>query len=534
MFSQLISRLRRVYSVPIRDLGGAQRLLRNAIDLVRHGARELRQDRAPQMASALTYRTIFSLIPIAVLMLMVFRAFGGFEKAAPQVQERLYRYLGIDSIELSQPKEQIVEEPTDTSGDQPLGDVSAQQPDETVATAVDPEVIQPEGIDTELLAAQERVEANEQLQGNIAQTLNALIDRVSEVSVGSLGVIGLAVLIWAALALLIELEQCFNQIYVCPGGRPWHMRVPIYWAVITLGPVLLLVSFNLVDASVSHLAGWIGVAGDGAADGGGALVVWMGRLGSLTASCLLLFLLYVLMPNTRVRVKPALVGAVVAGVLWEVAKWVFRLYVSQAVSYSVLYGTLGLIPLFLLWLYFTWLIMLFGLEVSYTLQAMRGGKFEQESAEVVRRFAVDPIWLIPVLARIGRGFMKGQAVTADAISEELRIPRLTVVDLIGRLESEGLINRTQPRGRQAEGFVLATAPENIDMAGLLARWAPTSAHYPHGARDVPGIGYMRRLTTAVQDSATGTSLLTVLNGDEPSALTGGHPPPLHDSGIAPA
>ena len=103
---------------------------------------------------------------------------------------------------------------------------------------------------------------------------------------------------------------------------------------------------------------------------------WISSVTSLVtsgvASWVLLLLLLTLMPNTTVHLRPALIGSLVAAILWKFAKHGFKLYLTKAVSYSVLYGSLGLIPLFLFWMYLTWLIVLFGLELTYTLQAMRG------------------------------------------------------------------------------------------------------------------------------------------------------------------
>ena len=94
----------------------------------------------------------------------------------------------------------------------------------------------------------------------------------------------------------------------------------------------------------------------------------------------MLVLLYKLMPNTQVRWRPALWGAFVAAGLAEASKWGFGLYVSQALPYLKLYGAIGLVPLFLFWLYLGWLIILFGLELAYTLQAMKGRVFEHKAS----------------------------------------------------------------------------------------------------------------------------------------------------------
>jgi membrane protein len=109
----------------------------------------------------------------------------------------------------------------------------------------------------------------------------------------------------------------------------------------------------------------------------GPFFALLAEFGSLFGSFLALTLLYKLMPNTHVRWRPAFWGALVAAGLSEVSKWAFGLYVSQALPYLKLYGAIGLVPLFLFWLYLGWLIILFGLQIAFTLQAMKGRVFER-------------------------------------------------------------------------------------------------------------------------------------------------------------
>ena len=111
----------------------------------------------------------------------------------------------------------------------------------------------------------------------------------------------------------------------------------------------------------------------------GFLLGALARFQSLLASFVLLLLVYKLLPNTHVRLRPAIWGALVAAALWSLSRWGFGLYVSKALPYMKIYGALGLIPLFLFWLYLTWLIVLFGMELAFTLQAMKGRGFDVSS-----------------------------------------------------------------------------------------------------------------------------------------------------------
>ena len=140
--------------------------------------------------------------------------------------------------------------------------------------------------------------------------------------------------------------------------------------MLTLGPILLLVVLYAAEY-------WLGRAEAPAARGAAVRLPGRVRLAGGRASSSLA-LLYKLLPNTLVRWRPALSGAFVAAGLGEASKWAFGLYVSRALPYLKLYGAIGLVPLFLFWLYLGWLIVLFGLEIAFMLQGMNGRVFERK------------------------------------------------------------------------------------------------------------------------------------------------------------
>ncbi|HSD28618.1 MAG TPA: YihY/virulence factor BrkB family protein, partial [Vicinamibacteria bacterium] len=268
---------------------------------------------------------------------------------------------------------------------------------------------------------------------------------VAGLSFEAIGAVGALLLIWAALGLLVSFEDAANRIYRAPRGRRWLTRIGIYWTVLTLGPILLLVVLYAAEF-------WLGRAE--ALPMAGPFFAFLGEFGSLAGSFLTLTLLYKLLPNTLVRWRPALAGALVAAGLWDASKWAFGLYVSRALPYLKLYGAIGLIPLFLFWLYVNWLIVLFGLEIAFTLQAMKRRVFEKKDLRGAL-LASDPQWLIPVTTAIARGFAGGQPVGRQALAEELELRLESVVELVERLEAEGLVNQVTLRGTEDVGLALA-------------------------------------------------------------------------------
>ena len=442
-------------------------------DLARHCAREMDHDRAFEMAAALTYRTIFSLVPSFILALVVFNAFGGLQNRGEQIGNRVADFLGLNSLEVP------------LSG----GHEHSLDPRRRAASG------------EEAPAAPPQSGAATEKRAQFTKLFTDMTRHVAGQRFGGIGLMGGVLLVWAGIALLVTIERTFNRIFNCPAGRPWVSRVVIYWSVLTLGPLLVFASRYLTDVVAGKLQ-----------------LTRLALLGHLTwvpallASWLLLFLLYLLMPNTRVRSRPALLGSLVTAALYEVTKVGFQLYVHRAVPYAKLYASLALIPLFLLWIYLTWIIVLFGLELTYTLQAMRGRTFKHLQAHGDGVLAGDPLWIVSVMAAIGRAFAAGKTVTVAEVSGQTGISVLAVTELLRRLESEGLVHRVFRVGARDVTLALSLPADKIELTRLLDLGTPLSAAAGAGPDQArrPGQAVLARLAEAQRRAAADTTLATLL------------------------
>lgn len=394
--------IKRFLSSPTEELSRWQRTARFYFELCVHCAKELRHDRAGQMAAALTYRTIFSMIPVVVLSLVVFSAFEGFGDLRDQAQSGVLEYLGFDALHYEQ------------------------------GTGED------------------------RGQNLVIGKINEITDKVQSLNFTSIGGISFALLAWAAIGLVISMEHSFNQIYGGAPGRSLARRVTLYWSALTLGPVLILVSVFMTTQVVGYVEPipWVG-----------PLLKQLSRFTALGATWFLLVFLYSLMPNTKVRLRSAMLGGIVAAVLWELAKYGFGLYVRKAVPYAEIYGVLGLIPLFLFWVYITWLIILFGLELTFTHQAMGVRRFKHDAERKEQEVWLSPSWLLPVAARIAKSFEAGQPCEAQAISKETGLPERAVVKMLAALEQGGVIHQVAS-GELHEGVSLSKPASSIPATAI--------------------------------------------------------------------
>jgi membrane protein len=533
---RLLVHLRRSIREPVDELSRAQRLVRFMIDLGRHGYRQLRKDQAPQMAAALTYRTIFSLIPIAVLSMLVFRAFVGLEQAQDWVRNHTYAYLGWNALVLQE--EGAPTAPNAAEVRFPIEAPPPQLDDAAIGTGAAAPAgafgangnVDGSGRNVAGNSARSQAEVK-QIQASVDARIDDLIRHAWELNLGNIGVAGAALFIWAALALLVEVEDSFNAIMNCSRGRSWLGRIMTYWAFVTLGPVLLFVSLYAAERAVD----W-----SDQQDVLGPFTDWivgiLSRCTGLAATWLLLVILYVLMPNTAVRLRPAMIGSFVAAALWEGAKWGFKWYVTTFIPYSALYGSLALIPLFLFWLYLTWLIFLFGLELTSILQSLHGRKLEdQELWRFKDRLLCDPQWFIPLMAVAAEAFEKGRTVTTETFSRRLNLPNRTVVSMCDRLERSGFLHRLQPKGETELSFTLARPPERISVGALidLGRAVSLPAHTQENHQ--PGWEFVTRLFKSQREAVRDLTLASVVGqGGQAGATAQPQPAPSAPAEAEPA
>lgn len=183
-------------------------------------------------------------------------------------------------------------------------------------------------------------------------------------SVGKLTLTGTVFLIVTALLLMLRIEKALNLIWRVPASRSIPNRVIMYWAVLTLGPLALGLAFALSAQPVF----------DQIVQGASTRSLWRG-LGVFTLSWLAITLMFLLVPNRRVHILHAILGAFLSAVLFSIAKKAFVTYVATA-SYNVIYGALAAIPIFLFWIYVVWVVILLGATLAASLTTFNDRKVD--------------------------------------------------------------------------------------------------------------------------------------------------------------
>jgi membrane protein len=183
--------------------------------------------------------------------------------------------------------------------------------------------------------------------------------------------IGVIALVVTSILLLATVEEHLHFIFRVTVPRRWGQRVLAYWAVLTLGPILLGAALS-VTGSIDHTILSLGLFPSGAGKARG-WADWASHLVAPALGLLALTLLYRLIPNRAVPWRACLVGGAVAEILLEILKLAFGIYVAQIASYSAIYGALAGIPIALLWMYIFWAAVLLGAETTACLMKIDAG-----------------------------------------------------------------------------------------------------------------------------------------------------------------
>jgi membrane protein len=338
----------------------------------------------------------------------------------------------------------------------------------------------------------------ENAQREVAKKIHDFIQRTRS---GALGVVGMLLLVSVAIRMLASIESTFNDIWGITRGRNWLWRIALYWATITLGPLLIV--------------GALGLAGGPHLQAARHLIARMPFIGGLIFEFLPLVviwlaftLVYLLVPNTKVRFSAALVGALVGGSLWHLNNVFGFLYVSRVVTNSKIYGSLGLVPVFMVGLYFSWVILLFGAQVAYAFQN-RKSYLQERLVENVNQRGKEFIAL-RLMTLIGQRFLHGEmAASLQQISAELGIPTKLVQQVLQPLLAARLV--TEIAG--AEPAYLPARPLDAINAHHVLRAVRTGAGQDIATRDEPAraeiLGEFAKIEEAERAAASSVTLLAL-------------------------
>ena len=290
-----------------------------------------------------------------------------------------------------------------------------------------------------------------------------IITYINNTHVGTLGAMGVALLLVTVFSLLGNIEASLNSIWGVDRPRTLARKFSDYLSVTLVCPLLVIAAISFTaslesSALVQEILSFSVFS---------SLYLAVMKILPVLLVSLAVFFMYLFLPNTRVEVKKCMIGALFAGVLWHTTQKLFILFQVGMTQYNAIYGSFAQLPLFLIWLYISWIIILLGAEVSFCLGQYHLGLQEKQvkeyDLESRERMALG------VMLYLSRRFMQGSGVEPlQAMVKELQAPVRLLRQTVDILVQLGYV--VPVCGRDEESICLAGSPQGIQVVDFLRKF----------------------------------------------------------------
>lgn len=287
-----------------------------------------------------------------------------------------------------------------------------------------------------------------------------IIDYINQTNVATLGGVGVGMLLVTVFTLLGTIEKSLNTIWGVKKSRTLDRKFADYLSVTLVSPLLIIVALSFT-ASLESLDFVQAILAFSVFS---YVYLLLLKLLPYLMVIIALFFIYKFIPNTRIEAKACLVGALLAGILWQSLQHLFITYQIGVSKYNAIYGSFAQLPLFLLWLYVSWVVVLFGAEVGFGLLHFRTGK--RESSLGTFNLEAKEKLALALMLELSNHFERDRGVlSAQLLATRLDYPIKLINELLFVLERLGYVVFTADDEQQ--GVVLARSPHAFSVLDFL-------------------------------------------------------------------
>jgi len=270
------------------------------------------------------------------------------------------------------------------------------------------------------------------------QITSQILTLVNNVQGSVLGGIGLAFFLYTAISTVQKIEESFNYVWYVSKPRNFARRFTEYLIVLIVGPMIMVTAIGMITSIQNNAVIQFLLNNEAL----GPLFVLAGKFVPYVLISGVFTFLYVYMPNTKVRLKSALVGGIAGGFMWATMAAIFTTFIVYATRTQQIYAGFAVVITTLIWLYLNWLILLIGAQLAFYHQRpafLRIGRQEPRLSNAMReRLALNVMFLV------GKAFRNpGKSITPQQISAKLHIPSIALAPITEALESAGLLTSTE-------------------------------------------------------------------------------------------
>ena len=323
-----------------------------------------------------------------------------------------------------------------------------------------------------------------------------IISFVQNVKVGVLGSLGVAMLFYTIISLIQKIENAFNFVWRVKQARTLARRFTDYLSVVMIGPVLVVAAMGVAASVLNHNV----VQTLQAIEPFGTLILTLTKSLPYLMIIIAFTFLYKFIPNTRVKMGPALIGAIVAGILWVTVGTMFASFVASSSNYTAIYSSFAILFFFMIWLYLAWFILLTGSQVAFYLQHPKLVSYGSQQLALSAR-QQEQVGLNMMTDIAQRFHDHKPALTMNELESEIGLSHQIIAELLSKLEQGGLLV-------EVSGVVPAYQPAK-DIANI---YVSDILNCLRSAEETEGGGVTVQIATQI------TSLLSKVETAQQSAL----------------
>lgn len=336
------------------------------------------------------------------------------------------------------------------------------------------------GLEERLQATLRKFEAQREVIERAVEFAQNLLNQTSG---GFIAGVGVLFLLWTIIKLLANVEQSLNEIWGVKQSRTMTRKFTDYISVIFLCPLLLILSSSLnvmLNNQVDLLTGRVAALG--------AVAPYIRTVLSWTryvVTWLVFAFVYLFLPNTRVKFSAGLIGGIVAGTIFVLVQWVYVAFQVGVARYNAIYGGFAALPLFLMWLNTSWVIVLYGAELSFACHNVSTYEYEPDSINVSH--GMKKLLALRIVHLLATRFARGERpLTAMEITEELELPMRLVRQLLYELVNSRVLVEVVIPGRETRGYQPARDVKQLTVMAVI------EALEQHGYDEIP-LGHSKEL-----------------------------------------
>ncbi len=249
--------------------------------------------------------------------------------------------------------------------------------------------------------------------------------------------VGIIILFWSVMSLLNHIESSFNHIWQIRSSRPWYRKFTDYLTIMLIAPVFIILSSGLTGFTITQLPDYLARAP--IIDFFKPVIGFLVKFTPYIITWISLTVLFIIMPNAKVKFVPALISGIIAGTILQGIQWLYIDLQFGISKLSAIYGSFAAVPLFVLWLQTSWIVVLLGAEISFANQNV--SRYEMESEALNISNYQKRALVLMIMHLIIRNFMLGEKpISATYIAANLKIPVRLARDILQDLNSVNLVS----------------------------------------------------------------------------------------------